>query len=271
MRQKAIDHGRPFSWGRASADYARYRDVYPEAFYQKLLEAGVGLPEQEVLDIGTGTGVLPRHMAKYGAYFIGVDRSPNQIAAAVSLTAGSGFPIRYRVGEAETLDFPDASFDAATACQCFFYFDRARLLPNLARMLREDGLFAILYMNWLPEEDEIAWQSEEIVLAHNPDWSGRGFQRTVLDPPDWAAPLFTVERHEAFDLQVPFTRESWNGRIRACRGIGASLSPEKVAAFEKDHLAMLAAFPEQFTILHEATLLLLRKEREKTLKEYLTL
>lgn len=270
MQQREIDHGRAFSWGRTSADYARWRDVYPEAFYQKLFEAGIGLPEQEVLDIGTGTGVLPRHMARQGAYFTGVDRSPNQIAAAVSLTAGLGLPIRYRVGEAETLDFPDASFDAVTACQCFLYFDREKLLPNLARMLREDGLFAVLYMNWLPGEDEIARRSEELVLAHNPSWSGHGFVRTRLMPPDWAAPLFVVERYEAFDLAVPFTRESWNGRIRACRGIGASLPPEEIAAFEREHLAMLADYPEEFTILHEATLLLLRKEQEKTLKEYLT-
>ena len=270
MQQDGIDRGRAFFWGRTSTDYARYRDVYPEAFYQRLLEAGVGLPDQEVLDIGTGTGVLPRHMAKYGAYFIGVDRSPNQIAAAAALTVGLGLPIRYRVAEAEMLDFPDASFDAVTACQCFLYFDRAKLLPNIARMLKDDGLFAILYMNWLPHEDEIAGRSEEIVLAHNPDWSGHGFTRTKLAPPAWAAPLFAVERQETFDLQIPFTRESWNGRMRACRGVGASLPPEKIAAFEKDHLAMLQTLPEQFTILHEAALLLLRKEREKTLKEYLT-
>ena len=26
----AIDGGRPFDWGRASADYAKYRDIYPQ-------------------------------------------------------------------------------------------------------------------------------------------------------------------------------------------------------------------------------------------------
>lgn len=27
-----IDGGNPFNWNRASADYARYRDIYPETF-----------------------------------------------------------------------------------------------------------------------------------------------------------------------------------------------------------------------------------------------
>ena len=33
--------------------------------------------------------------------------------------------------------------------------------------------------------------------------------------------------HEEFTLKIPFTRESWNGRMKACRGIGASLTEKK--------------------------------------------
>lgn len=31
-----IDGGKPFDWGRAAADYARYRDIYPPLFYEKI-------------------------------------------------------------------------------------------------------------------------------------------------------------------------------------------------------------------------------------------
>ena len=33
---------------------------------------------------------------------------------------------------------------------------------------------------------------------------------------------------------MSFTRTSWNGRMKACRGIGASLTPEEIAAWEKN-------------------------------------
>lgn len=33
-----------------------------------------------------------------------------------------------------------------------------------------------------------------------------------------------------FDVQVSFTRESWHGRMKACRGVGASMSPETMEA-----------------------------------------
>ncbi len=37
---------------------------------------------QSVLDIGTGTGVLPRNMYSYGAQWTGADISPEQIEQA---------------------------------------------------------------------------------------------------------------------------------------------------------------------------------------------
>src|SRR5918996_1531463 len=37
-------------------------------------------------------------------------------------------------------------------------------------------------------------------------------------------------RHSLFDLEVPYSHEAWRGRIRASAGVGASLSPEGVAA-----------------------------------------
>lgn len=33
---KNLDGGKAFDWGKTSADYARYRDIYPEEFYEKI-------------------------------------------------------------------------------------------------------------------------------------------------------------------------------------------------------------------------------------------
>ncbi len=60
---------------------------------------------------------------------------------------------------------------------------------------------------------------------------------------------------------MPFTRESWNGRIKACRGTGASLSAEELKAFEREHLKELEDnAPEEFEILHYAAAAILRKK-----------
>ena len=54
-----------------------------------------------------------------------------------------------------------------------------------------------------------------------------------------------------FDAEVPFTRAGWRGRMRACRGVGASLGAAEVEAFD----AALAAWlddhaPAEFTVRH---------------------
>ena len=50
---------------------------------------------------------------------------------------------------------------------------------------------------------------------------------------------------------ITFSQESWRGRMRALRGIAASLTPEQVTAFDEEHAAMLAGMVDQhFPILH---------------------
>ena len=43
---------------------------------------------QKVLDLGTGTGVLPRNMYRHGADWVGCDISPEQIEQARNLLNG---------------------------------------------------------------------------------------------------------------------------------------------------------------------------------------
>ena len=66
-----IDAGEVFDWGRASENYAKYRDIYPTEFYEKLIELEIGTRGQNVLDLGTGAGVLPRNLYQHGANFTG--------------------------------------------------------------------------------------------------------------------------------------------------------------------------------------------------------
>ena len=79
---KRIDGGKAFNWGRTSADYAKYRDIYPEEFYQRIVNRGLCTEGQNVLDLGTGTGVLPRNMFRFGAKWPGIDISAEQIEQA---------------------------------------------------------------------------------------------------------------------------------------------------------------------------------------------
>lgn len=261
ISDRNIDGGKPFDWGRTSLDYARYRDIYPQEFYDRIVRRNLCVAGQSVLDVGTGTGVLPRNMYRYGARWTGTDISDNQILQARRLS--EGMEIEYRVVPAEELDFPDDSFDVITACQCFWYFHHEKVMPVFQRMLKPGGKILVLYMAWLPFEDEIAKASEELVLKYSPKWSGAGETMHPIDIPDCYLEEFELAYHEEYPIQVPFTRGSWNGRMKACRGIGASLSEEEIERWEQEHKKLLARIaPEEFTILHYGAMAELRK-REK--------
>jgi len=263
ITKKDIDSGKSFDWGRTSSDYAKYRDIYPPEFYEKIYELGLCTRGQQVLDLGTGTGVLPRNMYKYGANFVGTDISENQITQAKRLSAEANMNIEFFTSPAENLSFPEKTYDVITACQCFFYFDHLILAPNLASLLNPNGRVAILYMAWLPNEDIIAGASEQLILKYNPVWSGAGEFRHEIFIPEIYSKYFDVESSIMFDLNVHFTQESWNGRIKACRGVGASLSDQQIERFETEHIALLDRMaPKQFDVLHYAAMTVLKVKKQ---------
>lgn len=254
----SIDGGREFDWGRTSEDYAKYRDIYPRELYDKLLSHGFCVKGQTVLDIGTETGVLPRNMYQYGAEFTAADISENQIETAKRLAAEEQMSIDFFVSPAEDIDLGENIFDVITAFTCFFYFDHEKLMPKLKKMLKPGGVLLVGYMTWLPLEDEIAGKSEKLILKYNPHWTGAGETRRFAYIPDIYSKSFETVYQEIIDLEIPFTRESWNGRMKACRGVGASLSAEDIKAFENEHLNMLKEYPQSFKIKHYAVLTALR-------------
>lgn len=260
MRLDSIDGGAEFDFGRTSLDYGRYRDIYPASLYEGLLAAGIGLSGQRILDLGTGTGPVPRSLSPSGALVTGVDVSDAQIEEARRLSAEAGLAADFIVAPAENTGLPSGAFDAVTAVQCFLYFDRDRALAEIARLLVPRGLFATAWMAWLTRESPIAAATERLVLSYNPGWQGKDYARSRPDVPEWSLPLF--ERVACLDYvaSIPFTRESWRGRIRACRGVAASLSDEAVADFDAEHARLLERIaPERFEIPHHVLAHVFRK------------
>ena len=134
-------------------------------------------------------------------------------------------------------------------------------MPKLERFLKKDGCILVLYMAWLLFEDKIAGESEKLVLKYSPNWSGAFETMHPIEIPKCYEDKFELVYHEEYKLNVRFTRESWNGRMKACRGVGASLTPEEIEKWEKEHIKLLEEIaPEQFDILHYAAIAELKKK-----------
>ena len=245
MEKITVDDGKAFDFGKTSKAYAKYRDIYPEEVFEKLHDIGVGVQGSRWLDLGTGTGVIPRGLAKYGADIVATDISEQQITEAIALSKDYS-NIKYEVLAAEDISYPEHSFDAVTACQCFWYFDPNTVVPVIKSLLKPGGIFLKLYMSYLKEES-IAQDSNSIVKRINGNWKGASPALQDLN-----THYFEDPHTETMLVDIPFTRESWHGRMMASRGVMASMNAEQLAQFDAEHRKMLEEkYPEKFTVRHK--------------------
>jgi SAM-dependent methyltransferase len=251
MPAPGTDGGNVIDWGKTSRDYSTWRPNYPDRFFRLLETLSVGVPGQRILDLGTGVGFLPLRFAQAGALVTGVDIAREQIEEARRRCDAQRLTAEFRIAAAEETDLPSAHFDVVTASQSWLYFDKDRVIAEVKRLLKPDGVLLTSHFSWLPRQDAVAKASEQLILQHNPKWTAADWSGEVPFIPKWAEDHFQLHAMFVFDEAIPFTWESWRGRIRACRGIGATLGPEQVEAFDQDHQALLRAItPDRFSVLH---------------------
>jgi 2-polyprenyl-3-methyl-5-hydroxy-6-metoxy-1,4-benzoquinol methylase len=119
MYELSSEQDPQIDWGKTSTDYAKHRPGPPPSFYHRLKALNVGLPSQRIMDLGTGTGVIARQLAKQGCHVMASDISAEQIRMAAALAKSDKVRVDFQVASAEATHAPDHSLDVVTANQCF--------------------------------------------------------------------------------------------------------------------------------------------------------
>ncbi|NMB74909.1 MAG: methyltransferase domain-containing protein [Myxococcales bacterium] len=95
---------------------------------------------ERILDIGCGNGDLDYRISKTGAYVVGID--VNRDTLAVANAANVTDRTEFLHMNAQTLDFPDRSFDKAISFCVIEHFEHEdKALSEIARVLKPGGLF----------------------------------------------------------------------------------------------------------------------------------
>jgi ubiquinone/menaquinone biosynthesis C-methylase UbiE len=123
---------------------------------------------ERVLEVGTGEGQVARAIvAENGALVVGVDPTVNQIVEAVRRGAG---PVYARSG-AESLPFPDGSFDAVVCCLVFEHIDDVDgALAEVSRVLRPGGRFVFCLNHPLLQTPGSGWIDDQILDPPEQYW-----------------------------------------------------------------------------------------------------
>ncbi len=228
-------------FGKTADDYARHRAGFPPAFFARLERLGLLRRGMAALDLGSGTGTIALGLAARGAIVTALDPAAAMLAQAAARAQEAGLALRTIVAPAESTGEPDAAFDLVIAGQCWHWFDRPRAAAEARRLLKPGGALMMAHFDWLRVPGNVVEATETLILKHSPTWTGAGKSSPYsLWYLDLRLAGFAGLESFSFDIDVPYTHEAWRGRIRASAGIGALLAPEKVAAFDAKHAALLA-------------------------------
>ena len=169
-----------------AAEYDAARPQPPAELTEVLMQWS-GTVAPDVVDVGAGTGLSSGHLggprppghggragradAHRGADPAGPDPGPRPARWRTRTTRrpsrtvpAAGAPTRFAVvaGSAEETGLPDACADIVTASQAMHWFDAARALPEIARILRPGGVFAAYDCDWPPCID---WETDAAYVA----------------------------------------------------------------------------------------------------------
>ena len=134
-------------WSHGARDWARLVEPHYGPLYEAVHDRLGIRSEVRLLDVGCGPGGSAQLAAGRGARVAGLDASPDSIEVARERSPAGDF----RVGDMESLPWPDGSFDAVTGFNSFpFAGNPVAALAEARRVLVGEGKLGIVV--FLPPE-----------------------------------------------------------------------------------------------------------------------
>ncbi len=153
-------------FGTFAASYATSRSHAKGGSLSRLVELAAPEPSWRALDIATGAGHVALALAPRLAHVVAADLTPQMLAVARGLARDRGFAnVAFADMRAESLPFPDGTFDLVTCRIAAHHFDDVRqFVADSARVLRPGGVFGLVN-NISPDPSVVDGDAEALAKA----------------------------------------------------------------------------------------------------------
>ena len=238
----ARDDDRPLRlvFGAVAETYHGVRPRYFAPLLDRANEAlGLG-PDARVLDLAAGTGRLTRELV--GRYRSVVAVEPDERMRAL-LRVGTVLE-----GSAEAIPLRDASVAAVFVGEAFHWFDPARAIVEIARVLRPRAGLGVISTHWW-ETDPPLPETASALLRDPYERTAR--QRRVQWNSAFAGSPFEPLRSERFEEQLTVDPDQLLALYSTTSSFAALEAAECAALFAE--VRPLLAGPYRLPIKHELT------------------
>jgi SAM-dependent methyltransferase len=215
--------------------YARCRPSYPDSALEFVVMRCELLPGASIADIGSGTGIASRQMARRGFQIIGIEPNERMRGFAEAESVPEEFPQpRYRGGTAEATGLADSSVDAVLCAQAFHWFKPDAALAEFHRILKPGRWVALLW-NERDESDAFTAAYGD-ALRCAPDTAAIEASRANAGDALLRSPIFDAAERIIFKHSQALDEDGVLGRV-----FSTSYAPKEPAAVEKLRTALREA------------------------------
>lgn len=198
----------------------------------------IGSDTRTVLDLGAGTGILTRVVRALGHTVLPVEPDAGMRAKLIQTTPG----VQPLAGYAEAIPVPDGQVDAVVAGQAYHWFDPEPTHREVARVLRDGGVFAPV---WNIRDHDVEWVRRLTAISEDlADQDGGVFNGEIEHD---FGPEFGPIGRAWFRHEVPMTADRLV-RLVASRSYYLTAAPAQRARIVAAVRELATTLPETFTL-----------------------
>ncbi|QTH45803.1 class I SAM-dependent methyltransferase [Cohnella sp. LGH] len=252
-------------FGKVASEYAKYRDRLPAILFEQLANKGFRFKDQDVIDLGSGSGIFSRDLNKHGARVIGIEPSDELIKEAVRIDQSLGINnISYVRAQAEDFTL-SRTYPMFTAVRAWHWFQRINVIENIKRYLEPHGHLIVINSVFKPDSD-IAQKTFEVLINNgielkpagsNAETKERrnGFPVNWFD--EWQNHSFHVVGEWQQDYEGKYSHEEWCGKMRSVSWL-TNIDESKRMKVTRELLNKLCDDHEILNVPHQFSIVILK-------------